>query len=195
MQEHASDVKDASSAIMDAARRCLDRFLEARGKLAPRPHVPWMLWVVVAVHSVLGLLILLYPVLLPRQYDGWCMLAISAIMLHWLVFCGECILSVLEKKLLYQSYEMGKHPLHQWYMDVFPLQGSIAVMLLILASWTVALLTLVLRNLKLTRKDGGLFELTWRLWFAGTDYSFLLGAARTARELKAFSGLVHEPFR
>jgi hypothetical protein len=149
-----------------------DKWLSTRGKLERKEAVPFWFWAVVAIHVLLGLLMLTHPIVFPRVYDGWFFLLVSCIALHWLLFCGECIISVLEKKLLYKRYRIGQYPLHQWYMDVFSTRQCIIIAAVIAMMWLFCVGTLIWRNIEL-----GPSQMMYTLMFAGTGNAlkFFLG--------------------
>ena len=165
----------------ERVRAAVEAWLSTRGKLPRRERVPPWFWVVVAFHVGLGALMMAHPLLVPRQLDGWVCLVLLGIVLHWALFCGECIVSVLEKKAFYTGYTLGAHPLHQWYMDVFTARQCVGIAATIGVAWLVSLATLVARNVVCQGWEGvgqGGPETAWRLMFGGTGHAFVVGMRR-----------------
>ena len=150
----------------------LQTWLSSRDKLIRKQRVSRWFWLFVTLHVVLGMVLLLHPVLFSRDYDGWVFLLLMSIVVHWSICYGECVLSIVEKKLFYDEYAVGMHPLHQWYMDIFSERQCVAIGACIAVAWLVCIWTLILRNIHIDTNAG---ILAWRLAFAGTGRALRCG--------------------
>ena len=171
-------------------RIAVERWLSSRGQLQRRERVPPWFWAVVVFHMLLGAIMLLHPVVFPREYDGWLWLMLACIAVHWLVCCGECIVSVVEKKLFYSDYTIGTFPLHQWYMDVFSARGCVLIACCICVSWLVCVLTLVTRNFQVDWARG---SAAWHLMFAGIGVELVVGGQAGAQAVALSLGVHAQP--
>ena len=124
----------------------VSKWLGTRRALKRRRHVPAWFFAVVATHIAMGACMFAYPLVFDKRYDGFFVLALVAIAVHWTLLRGECALSVLEKRAFYDGYDIGSMPMHQWYMDVFPPGVCVAIAATICCTWLFALGAIALRN-------------------------------------------------
>jgi hypothetical protein len=113
--------------LFDRARAVLKGFEAAvegakkggSARLLARKCLPLSLWPLVAVHTLVLVGTIVYPYVVPakRGWDVYFIVYILAVFLHWCMLCGECVLSYIEKKLFYESYELGTAPHLQWFVD------------------------------------------------------------------------------
>lgn len=132
-----------------------ERAMLARGRFARRAAVPALFYGVVALHAACVVALLAYPFLADRDRDGWFLLLLAAVALHWLAFRGECVLSWAEKALYYERYRLGEAPLHCWFMDAYALPGVAAFMAAFFAVSWAGLARLLLRNVVLRPGEVG----------------------------------------
>jgi hypothetical protein len=111
------DAFDRMRAISDGFKREIEA--ARRGDLRPRSEKPWALWAVCALHVSIVVCVIAYPIAVPasRGYDLWFLGLAAAVYAHWWLLCGECALSYVEKRLFYESYEIGSAPHLQWFLD------------------------------------------------------------------------------
>lgn len=116
-----------------------------------RPEGPSrILWLVVLLHATWGAVVTFWAILVPRRWDAVLLLTIVCIVLHWIVFRGECIVSVLEKHLMYVDYRMGDAPLRQWYCDMFSERTATVISVLAMTGMCCGVNTVLWRNVSAT---------------------------------------------
>lgn len=129
-----------------------------RETLVRRARVPPWFWGVAMLHGALGAAAVAYPIvtwrwwLAGRAFDGVYVLVCVAVVLHWALLSGECIMSVLEKKAFYEDYRMGSCPMHQWFYEHLPLSMVVRFAVVFFGVWMCGLLAVVLRNVKVGRQ-------------------------------------------
>jgi hypothetical protein len=135
------------AALIDRVRELFGRLFCNRGRFVVRARVPKLLWAVVALHVAIFAVLLLYPyVVRSTRFDGWVLAVMMGIALHWVVFKGECVLSYVEKVLLYERYALGEAPFHHLFVDALPASVSVAAAALFLFMWFVSFWWIFLRN-------------------------------------------------
>lgn len=129
------------------AGAALRRLLYRRGVYKRRERVPPVFWLVVALHLAATLFFMIFPfAVTSRHLDGVYIVVMIIVSMHWTIFRGECLVSVMEKKLLYENYTYGEAPLHQWFVDVFPPHAIMAMTAVGFAWMTAAVTYMFLRN-------------------------------------------------
>jgi len=58
------------------------------------------------IHTIFVTSLIIFP-LITSKYDLQYAILILLMTLHWVLCCGECIISYFEKKLLNDKYQMG----------------------------------------------------------------------------------------
>jgi hypothetical protein len=145
--------RDDDMTSFERVMRCVKQLAYMRGVFQVRKPTPRTLWGVTLVHLALSMFILLYPFVCPRAYDGFYFAFMVLLMLGWLVFKGECFISLFEKKLYYANYRMGDAPIHQWWSEALPIEHVLLVGWFFVVGWSVSLLLTTLRNVSL-HSDG-----------------------------------------
>ena len=143
---------ESTSSAFARFKHCADYIMCMRGRFKRRDKTSPMLWASCALHITVVLGVIAYPFFAPRTYDGCYLLFVAAVVTHWLLLKGECVLSLIEKKLAYEEYRMGAAPLHQWWCDRMPLEWAVVIIWVMIIGWNAAATLVVLRNVQL--QDG-----------------------------------------
>lgn len=116
--------------------------------LQPRKDPPIAFHVVAWIHYTILAFCIAYPIIFSKD-AGWdCifLIYIAIVVMHWFIFCGECIFLYFEKKLFYEQYEMGWMPNLYWFSDSLPWQLSLAIVLTSVLGINSSVMTVLLRN-------------------------------------------------
>lgn len=132
-----------------------------RGACVLRPQGPCrIIWLVVLVHATVGGLVMLWAFLISREWDAIYLLLVAAIVMHWIVFKGECIISVLEKHLMYVDYRMGDAPFRQWYFELFSERTSTSISVMACTGLCCGITSVLWRNIR-TKPHSISLDVVW----------------------------------
>lgn len=140
--------------------------VRSKGTFVKRAQVPIVFYAVALVHLAGVIAIGLYPLLVrTRRHDGWWVVALMLIWVHWMLLYGECFMSWLEKKLYYRAYKLGQEPAHSWCVDAFAPRPVMAGVLVMVAVYAASFCTVAARNVSASTCHGGL----------GVDFGLVFG--------------------
>lgn len=88
------------------------------------------------VHSVIMLFNLLYIFMFDKKYDLLYLILFNFIIVHWLFFKNECVLSYIEKKIIDKNYKIGDEIFSHPFTDIiFDRKVMYAVFMVQLATY------------------------------------------------------------
>jgi hypothetical protein len=162
----------------------MNHMLSQKGQFERNERPSNMLYIVAGLHILISALIVVYPLFTtfaPRwkRFDGFYIIAVGAIVSHWLLFRGECILSYIEKRCFYRNYKMGAAPVHIWEIDVIPTALVLKIILALFSMFYIAVSWTILRNIKPTARKWALHIVFSMPLGAKHTFKYALGTALT----------------
>ena len=122
-------------------------------RLTPRENTPIAFHVVSWFHFALVVFCVAFPLLFSRDRDLDLVYLsfVTLVVAHWFLLCGECVLSYLEKKLFFETYDLGSvRELHlHWFAEALSWQFYVVFLLSSLLGIYSAVTAVVLRNFSL----------------------------------------------
>ena len=87
-------------------------FIKTNSKIDP------VLFLIRWIHSMIFLFNLLYVFMFDKKYDLLYIALFNFMIVHWLFFKNECILSYVEKKIMDKNYKLGDEIFSHPYSDI-----------------------------------------------------------------------------